>query len=421
MRRREFLEKSLVGAASLLLGPVLQSTAAAARLGVPPGGQLVFIFLRGGVDLLTFLPPFEDSNYRKWRPGIALRPGAPALGLRLTPPFSLHPRAAPLVPLWKDRQLAFALEVGLPDSIRSHSDAESRLESGTPRERLTRDGFLCRATRLLPAGSPIRAIALQATTPSSLIGATEGVLTFSTLENFETLGQPFDRRAFARLYAAQRTGHGITSLGSSPTEDRVREAAAIAFRAIRDLAPLRKGPGLEKCRAGFPPTLFGRRMGEIAWLLKKRADIPLFVTELGGWDTHSLQGAETGAAADLIGEFSASLRALRDAVGTAWSRTVVVAVTEFGRTVGENGARATDHGYGSLAILAGGRIRGGRTYGQWRELKKENLFEGRDLLMTTDYRQVLSECLSDHLGLRGLETVFPGFQPDPGNVMHFFG
>jgi uncharacterized protein (DUF1501 family) len=238
-----------------------------------------------------------------------------------------------------------------------------------------------------------------------MMGDRPGILSFASLAQFQVKRRVsgISPETLAALYK---------------DSDEAAAAARAAFQAVKELAPVRGDPGFEPFVSKFPKSPFGRALGEIGWLIKKRPDIPLFVADSSSWDTHARQGAETGAAANLIGELSTSLFALSEALGADWRRVVVVAATEFGRTVAENGSNGTDHGLASLALVAGGKVRGGRFFGAFKGLKKEDLNEERDLPVTTDVRAVLSELLSDHLKARSVARVFPSFEYDPGRKLH---
>jgi uncharacterized protein (DUF1501 family) len=310
--------------------------------------------------------------------------------------------------LWKNGELAFVLRTGLSVPCRSHSEAQVLVESGTTTQH-SRDGFLYRAIEGLPRKSRIPAVAITPRSPQSLMGDRPSFLSFSRLKRFDLVqksAKKLDPRAFQALYAGQS---GL-----------VEDAARSAFAAMKELEPVRSDPRLPTFLEPFLKFdgTFAPALGEIAWMIKSRPDIPIFVAESSPWDTHANQGAESGPAAELIEELCSSLLAFKQALGKHWERVVFVAVTEFGRTVAENGSLATDHGHGSLAIVAGGRVRGGKMYGSWDELKKANLFEERDLAVTTDIRAVLAEVLSEHLGVSKMEEVFPGFAYDARARLH---
>jgi uncharacterized protein (DUF1501 family) len=404
MRRRDFIKQGCLGSAAALIGAKSKYVFGAESSERP---VLVFVFLPGGVDLLSFLPPLEDTNHAALRPRIGLSKKG-GTHRKLTSPFYLHPRAEPLYPLWKSGELAFALNAGFPSTKPgSHAFCQVEVQSAAPGDSTVSDGFLYRALEEMRLDQQIRAVALQECKPVSLFGPRPGILSFGSLSNY-SLDPAIDPALLGAMY-----GKDAGILAESVVQS--------TLLSMKVLEPIRKDPKFSAFMSRFAPQLssrtfahpFGVSMGEIAWMIKSRVNVPVFATYLGGWDTHALQGAEAGAAANLIGWFSTGLAAMRESLGKDWGRTVVVAVSEFGRTVAENGAGASEHGRGGLSIVAGGRVRGGRFYGEWKELKKENLLDGRDLPISIDVRQVLAECLSEHLRVPSMGKVFPGFTYRP--------
>jgi uncharacterized protein (DUF1501 family) len=403
MNRRHFIKAGGAWSLGALFSGALRPLLARAETRPP---VLVVVFMRGGVDQLSFLPPLEDRNYPKLRSKLAV-PKSAVSRLKLDGPFYLHPRANDLHRLWKDRNLAFVVQAGLPVVTRSHSDAEAYLEFGVLGTPLPKEGVLFRAAELLRRKGPLGAVALQATTPQALMGDGSSVLTFDGLGQFELklAGAPIEAAEFQALYA-------------SGSHESLGTAVGSAFRAMKDLAPIRNRD-YARFHEKFPGTQLGNRMADIAWLIRNRPEIPLHVTELGNWDSHAAQGVMDGDFAAHVGELSGALAAFREHLGNDWGRTLVVAVTEFGRAAAENGCEGTDHGHGSLAIVAGGSVRGGRVLGSYRELKTEDLFDGRDLPVTTDSRLILAEALREHLRVPSLGSVFPGFPYDKRSRLGF--
>jgi uncharacterized protein (DUF1501 family) len=401
--RRAFL----AGGALALLGtaipvPVLLRPAQAGRR----GPVLLAVFLRGAVDGLSAVVPHGDPGYAPGRPSIAIAP--PRAGgdgaVDLDGFFSLHPALRPLLPAWTAGRLAVVHACGSPNPTRSHFDAQDDMETGTPGVRSTADGWLGRAlaARTAEPASPLRGVALGPRLPRSLRGS-GGVLAVPALRDFELRpgavgGGPALRAALEGLY---ETG----------TDDAVSAAGRRSLEAMRMLRA--SGAGLRPPAPGavYPPGRFGEQLRQLAQLVKADLGLEVGFAESGGWDTHVGQGNERGPLAGRLGELAEGLAALERDLGDRLADVVVLVMSEFGRTVRENGAGGTDHGRGTAMLLLGGPVRGGRVYGRWPGLAPEQLFEGRDLEVTTDFRQLFAEVAERHLGVAPGAALFPGFRP----------
>ncbi|WNG26989.1 DUF1501 domain-containing protein [Cystobacter fuscus] len=399
LSRRLLLQASGLSLLGLTAPPFLARAAAQ----VPGGGRrvLVTLFLRGGADGLSLVAPVGDADYVRLRPTIALRATGEHAALRLDDTFGLHPGLAALMPQWRDGTLAVVHAVGLPQAMRSHFDAQDFVETGTPGVKSTREGYLNRVLAQLPAPEPasaFRAVALQDTLPLALVG-TAPALSLETLADFR-LRDPQRGATFASLYA----GAVDEALRTTGVE------ASAALARVRDdrLADLPPAHG-----AAYPRSPIGKRLQDIARLIRSDVGLQVAATEMGGWDTHMAQGITTGLFAARARELGEALGAFVKDLGPRWSDVLVVVMTEFGRTVKENGSRGTDHGTGSAMLVLGGGVRGGRVVGPWKGLAPEHLLDGRDVPSLTDFRAVLSEVLEGHLGVRALASVFPGFQLRP--------
>lgn len=404
-----FSRRSLLKSAGLsLLGlTTLPPFLARAAEALPSGRRkiLITLFLRGGADGLSLVPPVGDPDYHRLRPSLAL--GAPGSGddaaLRLDDTFGLHPGLAPLMPWWRDGALAAIHAVGLPQPVRSHFDAQDFVESGTPGVKSTRDGYLNRALAALPAdtsASAFRAVALQPTLPRALAGDAPA-LALESLEGF-------------RLRAPGRTGPvSFDSLYASAVDEALRTTgvettSALSLVANRRLAELSPSNG-----ASYPRSPLGRRLQDLARLIHADVGLQLAATEAGGWDTHILQGREKGPFAQRVKDLGESLAAFATDLGPRLADVVVIVLTEFGRTARENGNRGTDHGTGGAVLVLGGPVRGGRVLGSWKGLSEPNLLDGRDVPSLTDIRTVLAEGLMTHCGLATPEPIFPGLGARP--------
>jgi len=369
----------------------------------PPGTgrTLVLIFLRGGADGLSIVPPVGDPAYRAARPTIALAPpGSDGGVLRLDDVFGLHPALAPLLPLWSERTLAIVHAAGLPGATRSHFDAQDFCESGTPGTKSTADGWLNRAVQRAsgPEGA-FRVVAVQPTLPRMLVGDAPAVA-MSSLGQFRLPAGPGGSGAFDALYA-QAVDTALRTTGME-TFEALREAGS---------AKLAQLPPDNGAQYGTAPI--ARRLQDVARLIRSGVGLQVAVTDMGGWDTHVGEGAEKGQLATRLSELGGALAAFARDLGARWGDTLVVVMTEFGRTARENGNRGTDHGTASMMLVLGGGVRGGRVLGGYRGMDRAQLFEERDLAIGTDVRSVLWESARAQLGVRDAAAVFPGFSPGP--------
>jgi uncharacterized protein (DUF1501 family) len=399
---------SLLGLATL---PPFLARAAEA---LPAGRRkvLITLFLRGGADGLSLVPPVGDPDYPRLRPNLAL--GAPGTGeeaaLRLDDTFGLHPGLEPLLPWWRNGSLAAVHAVGLPQPVRSHFDAQDFVESGTPGIKSTRDGYLNRALAALPADSSagaFRAVALQPTLPRALAGDAPA-LALESLRGF-------------RLRTPGRTGPlSFDSLYASAVDEALRNTGVESSSALTLVADRQLADQPPRHGAEYPRSPLGRRLQDLARLIHADVGLQLAATESGGWDTHILQGRERGPFANRAKDLGESLAAFATDLGPRLADVLVVVLTEFGRTARENGNRGTDHGTGGAVLLLGGNVRGGRVLGPWKGLGEPYLLDGRDVPSLTDIRAVLTEALMTHCGLATPEAVFPGLRA-PSTLLGLLG
>ena len=401
MHRRDFLR---VSAGTMLLPLGGAAWAATAEAGPK---RLIVIFLRGALDGLNVVVPCCENAYYDARPSIGIaRPGAEGGALPLDDRFGLHPALASLLPLWNDKQLAFVHAAGSPDATRSHFDAQLYIENGTPGRNTTADGWMNRLLATLPPShGPTDAISVGPTLPQIL----KGKLPVANLPLGPGAGKlrPLDRpevsSVFDRLYA-----------GNDAIGEAYRQGRAARAELIGDLAN-----EMQQADNGAPPpNSFPAMAARLAHLIVQDRRIRLAFASLGGWDTHVNQGNHNGQLANHLRPLGDGLAALAKGLGTDWRDTVVVILSEFGRTVHENGSGGTDHGHGNVIWVLGGNVRGGRVYGDWPGLGAAQLYQGRDLSVTTDYRTVLVAILERHLRLddRQLTRIFPGLPAARSNL-----
>jgi uncharacterized protein (DUF1501 family) len=363
---------------------------------------LVAIFQRGAVDGLNVVIPHGEQAYYALRPSIAIpRPNGSGTGaIDLDGYFGLHPALASLKPLWTARQLAIVEAVGSPDPTRSHFDAQDYMESGTPGIRTTSVGWLNRALCAEPDASPVRAVSLTPDLPLSLRGPNAAVAVGS-IGDFQ-IRDTHAASAFEAMY------------GSSP--DRVMNGTAReTFEAMRVMQSIEHMPDAPK-DVSYPKGRLGQSLRQIARMIKADVGLEVAFTDVGGWDTHVNEtGPEphTGQLANLLRDLGDSLAALSRDLGDRMEDVTVVTMSEFGRTAKENGNRGTDHGHANVMFVLGGNVRGRHIFGHWPGLEREQLYEGRDLNVTTDFRTVLSELVGKQTGNREIARVFPGFRPQP--------
>lgn len=389
--RRAFIQNSAVamfgiGATPLWLERALGATTTRKKI-------YVSILQRGAADGLNIVVPHGDKAYYDARPSIAVpRPGsADNAALDLDGYFGLHPSLKPLLPLFTEKKLAIIEATGSPDPTRSHFDAQDYMESGTPGLKSTRDGWLNRAISDTAATSPVRAVSLGPTLARSLRGPVPAV----ALNSVKDFGIR-DRMA----------GEEFMSRYAASTDTQLRGTGKETFEAIRLLDSLRKTPYEPANSAVYPTGRLGQSLKQIAQMIKADVGLEVAFADLGGWDHHV---NETPLLTNLLREFGQSLAAFTQDLGPLMDDVVLTTMSEFGRTARENGARGTDHGHANVMFAIGGPVAGGKVYGRWPGLEREQLYEGRDLAVTTDFRTVLTEVVSTHLGQPRLDRVFPGF------------
>ena len=419
MDRRYFLKNSGIGLASFGLMAAapdfLHQFAGAQTLKNSYGRKkvLVTIFQRGAVDGLNMIVPHGDGEYYSLRRNIAIpRPGKTEGAIDLNGHFGLHPTMQSLEKFWLSKQLAIIHASGSPDNTRSHFDAQDYMESGTPGNKSTRDGWLNRTLQAAPSAdaSPFRAVSMTQALPRALYGRAPSVA-MTNLSDFSIK---------AGLYTSDLKG-GFEGIYQQNAKDSLGSTGKETFEAVNFLKQANPAQYKPENGAVYPASQLGRSLRQIAQLIKAGVGLEVAFAEAGGWDTHINQGGSRGQLANLLRDFSSSIAAFATDLGTRMDDVVVLTMSEFGRTARENGSRGTDHGHGNAMLVIGGSVKGGKVYGDWKGLKSDQLNEGRDVAVTTDFRDVFGEVANKHLGTRNLSALFPKYQVSKSNFRGFLG
>jgi len=402
--RRIFLRNSALAMVGMGTAPMwLKRALYAAGTPSPRKKILVAIFQRGAADGLNIVVPHGEKPYYDLRPTIAVpRPAAgnADAAIDLDGFFGLHPSLAPLQPLFADRHLAIVDATGSPDPTRSHFDAQDYMESGTPGLKATDSGWM---NRTLPPAhgkvSPVRAVALGAVLPRAMRGQ-EPAVAMQNIGSFH-VNNAAAAKEFEQMYASAKD----PVLAATGRE---------TFEAMAMLETIQRQPYTPAYGADYPRSRFGQSLQQIAQLIKSDVGVEMAFADVGGWDHHVNEvgpSAAQGQLANLLRDYGQALAAFWRDMGDRMNDVVLATMSEFGRTAHENGNRGTDHGHANCMFVMGGPVKGGKVYGQWPGLAKEQLYEGRDLALTTDFRDVLGELVARHMGVATLDSVFPGFQP----------
>jgi uncharacterized protein (DUF1501 family) len=397
----------LAGAAALAgLGgiQILRAQTVPAYGSATPQPRLVVVMLRGAMDGLSLVVPHGDNAYYQERATIAVaRPGEAGGAIALTNLFGLHPAFETMLPYWEKKQLAFIHASGSPDPTRSHFDAQDYMESATPGRKTTSDGWLNRLAGVLagprstPAAQRLQALNLGPTMPRIFAGeaAVASLAAGNTALNKGSLDRPEMAAAFGELYA-----------GDDRLSIAVREAAAT------------RGEIMGKMASDDPQADVGalslnglsRDTARLGQLMARDARVRLAFVPVGGWDTHANQGGGKGQLANRFVLLAQALDAMAKGMGDRFNETSILVMSEFGRTVKQNGTNGTDHGHGNVAFVMGGGVKGGQVLGAWPGLETSARYEGRDLAVTTDFRDIIADLLELQFKLsdRQLAQVLPG-------------
>jgi uncharacterized protein (DUF1501 family) len=444
--RRLFVKNGGVAIASVGLVPVLgpaflrRAVFGAETNAADKKKVLICIFQRGAADGLSMVVPHGDPNLYQLRPNLAIaRPSSGRDGgaLDLDGFYGLHPALAPFLPIYKAGQLGIVHACGSPNGTRSHFDAQDYMESGAPGNKGVYDGWLSRAVMACPedrkkVATPLRAVAMGGAMPRSLQGDA-GALAIPDLRSFGVGAgmMPDQRRGAARRPAARGNGgaemaemappmasrptvaDGFETLYDDAVGDVLHGTGKESFEAIAALKKINPNSYVPARGANYPPGRFGDSLRQIAQLVKADVGVEVAFADMGGWDTHANQGTTTGQLSLRLREFGAAIAALYADLGDRMADVTILTMSEFGRTARQNGTGGTDHGHATAFFALGGSVNGGKVLGQWPGLAPEQLNEGRDLALTTDFRLVFAEAAQKHLGATKLEKVFPGYAVNP--------
>ncbi|MGF1493599.1 MAG: DUF1501 domain-containing protein [Microcoleaceae cyanobacterium] len=397
MNRRKFLQQLGLAAGATIIPIGWNGWAARTLAQSSNPKRLIVIFLRGGVDGLNLVVPYQEPNYYEARPTLALAAPSQKDGvLDLDGQFGLHPNLKALMPLWKKGELAFIHACGSPSNSRSHFEAQDNMEAGIPEQRrAANDGWMNRLLGALPQGTPVQAVSVSSRIPLILSGAlpATNISAGKAATRPLPLDQPHVNQAFDQLYQ----GHGKLSQAYEEGQ-AAREIIVAELEAEREQAN----------RGAASPSQLARDARNLARLMKGDSKTQLAFLEVGKWDTHV---AQAGQLKRLFNPLATGIMSLVKELGPIYQDTAIIVMSEFGRTVKENGNRGTDHGHGNVLWVLGGGVNGGKVQGQWPGLEQSQRYEGRDLAITTDFRDAISSVLQPHLQLNSsqLAQVFPQY------------
>ena len=409
MNRRYFIKSGGIALASfgmMAAAPSFVKRALAETLGASGTRRktLIAIFQRGAVDGLNVVVPHAEPAYYDLRPSIAVaKPnGGTEAALNLDGFFGLHPSLAPFKPLWDSKRLAIVHASGSPDNTRSHFDAQDYMESATPGVKSTADGWLNRflQSKADPQKSLFRAVAMTQNMPRAMQGKAS-TLAISNLADFNIR---------AGQSSASVQGGFEAMYDDNLVKDALHGTGKETFEAINYLKQVNPGQYKPENGAVYPQGQLGNALRQTAQLIKAGVGLEVAFTDIGGWDTHVNQGGATGQLAQRLDDFARSVAALVTDLGDRMADVTILTMSEFGRTARQNGSAGTDHGHAGALFVNGGSVKGGKVYGKWPGLEPEQLHEGRDLALTTDFRAVFSHILTAHMGTKDVSKVFPGFK-----------
>ncbi len=371
---------------------------------------LVCIFQRGAMDGLMAVTPFTDTYLKAARPTLFMNADSNGALIDLDGHFGLHPSFKSFGQLFKDKQLAIVHGMGSPNNTRSHFDAQDYMESGTPFNKGTSSGWLNRAVGLLGHdASPFRAVSLTSSLPRSFYGDNPSVA-ISNLADFaiqmkgNKSGTSLAAQSFEELY-------------DQTSNELLKETGKESFDAMKMLQKTDVKNYNPANNANYPNSPLGNALKQIAQLIKMDVGLEVAFAESGGWDTHFNQGTDKGVFARNAMDLSNSIMALWTDIGQLQDDVTLMTMTEFGRTVKQNGTGGTDHGRASCSFIIGNDVNGGRVHGLVNPLAVENLEDGRDLAVTTDFRSIFSEVADKHLQLSDDKILFPDWNGKKIGVM----
>ena len=371
---------------------------------------LICVFQRGAMDGLMAVTPFTDNFLRTARPTIFMEAGAGKPLIDLDGRFGLHPGFKSFEPLFRDKRLAIVHGIGSPNNTRSHFDAQDYMESGTPFNKGTGSGWLNRASGLLGHdATPFRAVSLTSSLPRSFYGDNPAV----AINNL----QDFSIQMRGNASNTNTVSKSFEDLYDHTSNNLLKDTGKESFDAMKMLQKADTRNYKPANGAIYPNTALGNSLKQIVQLIKMDVGLEVGFAEHGGWDTHFNQGTELGAFARNSIDLSNSIAALWTDLGTLQDDVTIMSMTEFGRTVKQNGTGGTDHGRGSCNFILGNDVNGGIVHGIVKPLSVENLEDGRDLAVTTDFRAVFSEVANQHLKINNNNTLFPDWKGTKIGVM----
>ncbi len=375
---------------------------------------LVCIFQRGAMDGLMAVTPFTDNYLKAARPTLfmsAAKGGNTNPLIDLDGQFGLHPSMKAFESMFLEKRLAIVHGIGSPNNTRSHFDAQDYMESGTPFNKGTSSGWLNRAVGLLghEAATPFQAVSLTSSMPRSFYGD-NATVTINNLQDFaiqmkgNQMGANIAAKSFEDLY-------------DQTSSSLLKETGKESFEAVKMLQKTDTRNYKPANNAIYPNSQLGNSLKQIAQLIKMDVGLEVGFAESGGWDTHVNQGTANGVFARNAADLSNNMMAFWTDIGSYQDDVTVMTMTEFGRTVKQNGTGGTDHGRASCNFILGNDVKGGIVHGNIKPLAIENLEDGRDLAVTTDFRSVFSEVANKHLKINNNPILFPDWKGNAMGVM----
>lgn len=414
--RRGFIKAGALALFATGLGGIPRFiTRAAAQGGLASGPKkpkvLVCIFQRGAMDGLMAVPPFTDQAFKEARPNLymAADKSAPQPIIDLDGRFGMHPSMDAFEPLFREKRLAIVHGIGSPNTTRSHFDAQDYMESGTPFNKGTGTGWLSRAVELMgqhESDTPFKSISLTSSLPKAFYGD-KPALAINNLQDFSIQLKNTPK-------AADLAAKTFESLYDQTTNSLLNKTGKESFEAMKSIQKIDMKGYKPANNARYPDSQLGNALKQIAQLIKLDVGLQVAFTECGGWDTHNGQMGQFGK---IIGDLSGSIANFWKDIEPYQDEVTLMTMTEFGRTVKQNGTYGTDHGRGSCLFLLGNDVNGGIVHGNMPSLVKENLADGRDLPVTTDFRSVFSEVADTHLNIHNDKKLFPEWDGTKIGVM----
>lgn len=374
------------------------------------GKILVCVFQRGAMDGLMAVTPFTDQFLKAARPTIFMEAGAGKPLIDLDGRFGLHPAMKNFEPLFREKKLAIVHGIGSPNNTRSHFDAQDFMESGTPFKKGTSSGWLNRAVGLLGHdATPLRAVSITSSLPRSLYGDNPA-LAINNLQDFAIQMKGSSK-------ATSMVSKSFEDLYDQTSSTLLKETGKESFDAMKMLQKTNTKNYQPSNGAIYPTSPLGNSLKQIAQLIKMNVGLEVAFAEHGGWDTHFNQGTDQGVFARNAADLSNSIAAFWTDLGQLQDDVTLMSMTEFGRTVKQNGTNGTDHGRGSCNFIIGNNVDGGKVHGLVKPLSIDNLEDGRDLAVTTDFRAVFSEVADQHLQINDNAILFPDWNGKSIGVM----